>query len=430
MLRKFTYFLFTFFFFCNTLVFAKQWTIKNVPNPKKINNSFVSNPDRILLPKTVKKINKLLQEVEDKTTAQVAVVLLESIGDEVPKTFANELFNKWGVGQKGTDNGLLVLFVLDQRRIEFETGYGLEPILPDALCYEVQQEQMVPYFKEKKYATGMLKGMEKIAEILIAQDTVRSDNSSYNNQLESYGNEEKPSVSESTETTQYHRDTSYWPKYIAFAIMVSLLYLLFLGIANLRADYYDKYNMLKPFSLHVWWVILPIPFGFFYFLTKYYLNKWRNAPRNSSETGLPMHKLREDEDDLYLQSGQITEENIASVDYDVWVSGAPNDVLILSYGPYFSKYSKCPKCNYRTYFQVYDKVLVAATYVSSGVGERMHECKHCHHAAISKYTIPRKVRHRHRSSGGRSSFGGGGHSRSGGSFGGGRSGGGGAGSSW
>jgi uncharacterized protein len=124
-----------------------EFTVKDVPDPKRSGNGYVSNPDGILVDSTVVNINATLSSLDQSGRAQVAVVVLKSIGDKVPKDFAVELFNYWGIGIKGVDNGLLILVVEDQHRIEFETGYGLEADLTDVLCYRIQQDYMIPYAK-------------------------------------------------------------------------------------------------------------------------------------------------------------------------------------------------------------------------------------------------------------------------------------------
>jgi uncharacterized protein len=65
-----------------------------------------------------------------------------------------ELFNYWGIGKKGKDNGLLLLLVMDQRRWEFETGYGLEGTLPDAILKRIGEDELVPNLKKKDYNAG------------------------------------------------------------------------------------------------------------------------------------------------------------------------------------------------------------------------------------------------------------------------------------
>jgi len=153
---------------------AQTYTLETVPDPKQSPSShYVSNPAGILSAATVARMDSVLGRLEDSATAQVAVVVLPSIGEAVPKDFANELFKKWGVGQASKDNGLLVLFVLDQRRVEFETGYGLEGVLPDIVCGRIQREHMVPAFKNGDYNAGMQAGMDAIAETLLQPEVVQ-----------------------------------------------------------------------------------------------------------------------------------------------------------------------------------------------------------------------------------------------------------------
>lgn len=107
-----------------------QSTVSSVPNPKSAStNGYVSNPDGILSADYAGLIDNICFEIEQQDSFQVAFVILESIGDEVPKDFAFELFNAWGLGHKNRDDGLLVLFVLDQREIQFENGlwHGDDP---------------------------------------------------------------------------------------------------------------------------------------------------------------------------------------------------------------------------------------------------------------------------------------------------------------
>ncbi|MBL7828095.1 MAG: TPM domain-containing protein [Saprospiraceae bacterium] len=157
------------FIFCGliTVAQAQVFTLEAVPDPKQTpSNRFVSNPSRILSDASVIQINQMLTRLEDSTTVQVAVVALPSIGDAVPKDFAHDLFAKWGIGYQGKNNGLLILLVTDQRRVEFETGYGLEGVLPDITCSRIQRNEMLPSFRQGDYSTGMLNGITKVVELL------------------------------------------------------------------------------------------------------------------------------------------------------------------------------------------------------------------------------------------------------------------------
>ena len=117
--------------------FSQSYTVESVPNVKLIDNSYVSNPDNILSQNTVTVINHQLTNLEQKNSDQVAVVMLNSIGEADIFDFAQELFNKWGIGAAGKNNGLLILFVKDKRTIRFHTGKGLEMIVRTEIVGEV-----------------------------------------------------------------------------------------------------------------------------------------------------------------------------------------------------------------------------------------------------------------------------------------------------
>lgn len=161
------------FFNCVALI-AQTYTLETVPNPKKNPSShYVSNPDNILSASAVAKIDSMLVALEDSTTAQVAVVFVNSIGEQIPKDFATALFKKWGIGYDKKDNGLLMLFVKDKRRMEFETGFGLEGILPDAICKRIQTEKMVPYAKIGSYDKAVIEGVKAVSEIIMSPKSVK-----------------------------------------------------------------------------------------------------------------------------------------------------------------------------------------------------------------------------------------------------------------
>ncbi|MCF6367234.1 MAG: TPM domain-containing protein [Bacteroidales bacterium] len=407
-----------------------QWTVKTVPNPKTTGAGFVANPDTILTEIEVTYLDSIIQEVQDSSKAEIAVVMLQSIGNETPKTFATELFNFWGIGNAETDNGLLILFVMDQRRIEFETGYGIEQILSDAKCYEIQQKFMVPKFKKGNYGQGIIDGTTEIVQIFMGraeeitpadtESTPNTDNYNYDHDYQHYNH--------SGFYGRYYKEIYYYLRILAFA--VGLFFLLFI-ISIINKDYFARYQTIRIFRLYIWFILFPVPFIAIYFFVIKISEKWRNTPRISAKTGLVMHKLTETEDDRYLEKGQVAEEKVKSVDYDVWISGEEGDVLIQSYKRWFSKYNSCPKCKYKTYYKVYDKVISSATYSSSGKGEKYYKCTNCGHSRTVTYIIPKKTKTSSSSSsswssGGSSSWSSGGSS----SWGGGSSGGGGAGSSW
>ncbi len=407
-----------------------QYTVNTVPDPKKSGPGFVSNPDNILSNNDVFIIDSLIQEVQDSAKAQIAVVVLQSIGDVVPKTFATELFNYWHVGDAETDNGLLILLVMDQRRVEFETGYGTEQILPDVKCYEIQQNYMVPEFKAGNYGKGLVKGVRVSVNLLLNKSEdikpMKSTKQTPENTL----------YNDDSSDNDYHYRSSKLSEfqvfYLTACITAIFLFFVLLLISVFNKDFFARYQILRIFRLYFWFILFPIPFIGIYFWVKFLTEKWRNTPRVSAKTGKIMHKLSETEDDKFLEKGQIAEEIVKSVDYDVWISDEEEDVLIQKYKRRFSKYNACPKCKYKTYYKVYDKVITSATYSSSGTGERLYKCTNCGHSKKIRYTVPKKTRTSSSGSGSSSWSGGSSSWSSGGSssWGGGSSGGGGAGSSW
>lgn len=106
-----------------TSVFAtRDYSIETIPNVRLSDGmNHVSNPDGIITPADVSRINQLLNVVEDSLGIEVAVVAVSSIGDNDARMFATDLFKHWGLGQKNKDNGLLIQLVTEpsQRSVVF-----------------------------------------------------------------------------------------------------------------------------------------------------------------------------------------------------------------------------------------------------------------------------------------------------------------------
>jgi uncharacterized protein len=94
-------------------------------NPQGYVNDFAG----VLDPATVEQLTRLCAEVDQKAKAQIALATIKSLEGDAVEDFANHLFQKWGVGYKGTDRGVMVLLAVDDHKYWTEVGYGLEPIL-------------------------------------------------------------------------------------------------------------------------------------------------------------------------------------------------------------------------------------------------------------------------------------------------------------
>jgi uncharacterized protein len=120
----------------------------------------------VLNPAERKSLEDRTVELRQKTGAQLAVVILQSLEGGQIDDFTNKLFAKWGVGQKGKNNGVMLLVAIRDRKARTEVGYGLEPILPDALAGRVLDEQLYPAFKQQQYAQGLTQAVSRIAGII------------------------------------------------------------------------------------------------------------------------------------------------------------------------------------------------------------------------------------------------------------------------
>lgn len=152
------------FFMALRIQAQSVWTVQTLPNTRLESDAIhVSDPDGYLSDSAEMNINTALSAIREQ--ADVFVVTIGSIGEEEPKRFATQLFNYWGIGDADADNGVLLLFVEDQHALEFETGYGAEETLTDALCQRIFTQTIVPYFRDGDYEGGLCAGVGEIVSI-------------------------------------------------------------------------------------------------------------------------------------------------------------------------------------------------------------------------------------------------------------------------
>lgn len=142
-------------------------SVDDVPNVRLTDvRRYVSDPTSILSPAATDTIDAILGRLEKSTGIETAVVMLPSIGENDIFDFSTSLFRKWGIGKKKSDNGLLILFVMDQHKVRFATGYGIEGTMTDAMSKRIQTQYMVPAFKRSDWNKGMVDGVRAAAKVL------------------------------------------------------------------------------------------------------------------------------------------------------------------------------------------------------------------------------------------------------------------------
>ncbi len=128
------------------------------PTPPKLVNDFtntLSSEEKGVLE------NKLVA-FNDSTSIQIAVVLLNTLDGYPLSDYAFELAQKWGIGQKETNNGVLLLISIDEHKLFIATGYGMEGVMPDIECRRIVGNDITPLFKEGKYFEGIDKGISQM----------------------------------------------------------------------------------------------------------------------------------------------------------------------------------------------------------------------------------------------------------------------------
>jgi uncharacterized protein len=313
----------------------------------------VTDTSGTLSPQSVTQLNQRIAAFEHDTGSEMAVVVIRSLDGLSIEEASEKLFQMWGIGKKKQDNGLLFLWSIGDRRVRVEVGYGLEGVLPDGKVGAILDQYVIARFKANQFEQGVIDGVDALITVARKEPLALTSRST-----ESYG------------------DPDGWPLWLQGLGVITF------GIASLV--------------------------GF---------QKWRRLhPRRCPQCRTRMTRLGETEDDEHLSKGQVAEEQVDSVDYDVWQCPSCSHRITLRYPKWLSTYQNCPQCHNRTVHSTTDTI-AAATTSNEGSAQVTEKCGFCAYIHEFTKTLPRI------SESSSSSSGSGGSSSS---FGGGRSGGGGA----
>lgn len=294
-------------------------------------------------------IRQKLIEIDEKRRIEFTVVTIDTMrnhghsGEIEP--FATGLFNYWGIGSSDRNDGLMMLVARDDRTMRLEVGSGYGDSLNLAMR-NIIDDVILPRFRDDNYGEGIDKGVDAVIREV----------------------------------------TGEWP-----------------GNIDARPGERALNNIQRFLDwIGAWIWVLLAPFAG---VAVWLMRKWqRNRPRICPIDRHKMQKLAEHWDDNHLQPGQITEEELKSVDYDVWQCAHCEHVTIEGYRSWFSAYGACRACGFRT-VEGDTTIVQSATTTSTGVKRIDYQCHHCNEDWFVTHTIP-KVSSSSSSSGG-SSFGGG-----------------------
>jgi uncharacterized protein len=120
----------------------------------------------VLSPEAQAQLTQSLDALQTKTSRQIIVVTLPSLEGYEISDYGYQLGRAWGVGQKGLDNGLLFIVVPSEHKVRIEVGYGLEPIVTDALSTQILQEKVLPLFRAGDMQGGIVAGVQALTDQL------------------------------------------------------------------------------------------------------------------------------------------------------------------------------------------------------------------------------------------------------------------------
>jgi len=430
---------------------AQTYALNTIPNPRLVDGGFITDAAQLLGPaKSV--IDARLRALEQRSGAEVAVVILPSIGDAVPKQFATALFEAWGIGKKQQNNGVLILHVLDQRRVEIETGYGVEGALPDVKCHWLIDEVVIPAFKRAQFAEGheaLTRGIEYGLEHPNAGRDELLNSAALSG---TFAAVPVPKFALTPPAAPADADARMLQRVMPTPFhLLPMVLLLVLGRRRRRVHHALYPNPLKrprtktgvlSVCVSIVWIglvfwaavgqlvwlhhvaavlvlgVSPLIHGDY--LRTARLAARRHAPRSCPRCRAALTRLPDGEAEQ-LEQWQAIEELLGAFDYDVW-SCACGERQVFCYDGAKPR-AACAACHHHTTTR--ERVVTqAATLNSTGEATITTRCEFCEHEVIEHEVLPRLDPPSSSGSGGSSD------SSSSSSFGGGSSGGGGAGGSY
>ncbi|MDW7761309.1 MAG: TPM domain-containing protein [Acidobacteriota bacterium] len=432
--------------------------IDKVRNPRDTYGGWVEDGAAVLGPEYAALIDMVCHALKNRTSAEFAVVTVADLDGRSIEDYAARLFARFGIGEAGKDNGILLLFSRDDRKVRFEIGYGLEGAVPDAAAGRILEDRALPHFREGRFGRGIYESVKAAAEAVARESGIDlgvSDPAIWPAQVD---------VPDSKETGaglkgRSSKKTSSWMAGLISAGVVGLMMLVGALWVSVRV-FSKKAKSAKEKTLRksggllgflwtasifgfivmadllksVWPAFLafaaaPAAATFGYARLMKALRRKVAAYRAACPTCRgPMKLLDEKSDDAYLSAEEVAEEEAGGMNYEVWLCEPCRTTRQFVVKMWRAR--NCPRCKRRTLVSK-TTTLKAATHNAGGRIRIESDCKNpkCEY----RKSVERNTARLSSSSSGSRTSGGsrgfsGGSSRS--SFGGGRSGGGGASKGW
>ncbi len=136
---------------------------------------FINDFANIIEPAAKAQLNNLATNFKKASGNEITVATVPTLDGLPIETYAVEMFEQWHIGEKGKDNGLLILLAPKEQRARIEVGYGLEPYINDALAGRIIRDTMIPHFKEGNFGLGLLNGAAETVSIIAKKTNLNFD---------------------------------------------------------------------------------------------------------------------------------------------------------------------------------------------------------------------------------------------------------------
>lgn len=429
---------------------VNAWSIppSDVPDPLASVGRQVQDSGQVLSEEYLDLIDSLCRELQRVTQAQMAVVTVDNLNGEPVEDYAETLFQQWGIGDTDRDDGLLILFSRDDRKVRLEVGYGLEPAINDARAGRMLRDIATPKFKQGYYGQGLY-----LLAVAVADHVTRASGQPYDFTPPDPLPPERilsSSSAASSSAIALPYPTAlliYTALLLGFSGLTTIIFLLRFHAYRARAakvHLSKKYLFGVPalsvlgmagfiglimlydkgiigFFIMFFTFLVTIPLQ--WLLRQKMLAKAEAYTPDCARCHRPMRLIGEEEDNQFLTREEIAEENVLGMDYEFWACDACNRQE--RFNVRLDGADRCKQCRRYTLLH-HEQIITKATTKRKGKKKVTSTCANplCAYVHTRFVTIPRVSSSSSGSS--RSGF----SSSGGGSWGGGSSGGGGASGSW
>ena len=157
-----------------SLTTVKAQNVIAKPNPPVL----VTDMAGVLSPEEKQALENKLVAIDDSSSNQIAVVILPALDGNPIEEYATKLFREWGIGNKKTNNGILLLIAIQDRKMRIEVGYGLEGAIPDITSINIIDNDLKPAFRAGAYYDGIDKAIDDIAKAAVGEYKVKREKKS------------------------------------------------------------------------------------------------------------------------------------------------------------------------------------------------------------------------------------------------------------